>query len=286
MFLGKIGSFLLVCALVLPDAGGRFMAATAAPPQESQAEQALRKRVEGFFGFWQAGNWVKAEDYVTEESKETFLAEQKGTLPRFEVESLALARDQQSAKAVIRIYVLSPFSPQPFPFTKTTQWRQVNGVWLCDWQSSENRSLSDIRKEAMSPPAPEQLKFKGHKYWLGQIHPDQIKAARYPFTNVTDHDVKLTSVLTGCKCLQVKTEKEVYKAGEPGELVVEFNPTGYQRNYLQTMLVKTDPGDLITHLTIGAFVIPPPREGANPSAKPAPAVKRPTLRGPTISSPH
>jgi len=257
---GKMRSLVLVCALVLPYAGGRFMAASTPSAQASQAEQALRKRVEEFFSFWQAGNWTKAEEYVTEESKQAFLAEKKGTLPRVEVDALDLSEDQQRAKATVRIYITSPFSPKPFPFTKTTEWRQVNGVWFCDWLASTGgagKDLSDIRKEGMSPPAAEQLKFKGHKYGLGQVWPKQIKAARFPFTNVTDHEVKLASIDTGCKCLQAKTEKKVYKPGETGELVVEFNPAGYKERYVQTIVVKTDPGDITTYLMVGAYVVPP-----------------------------
>jgi hypothetical protein len=261
MFLGKTGCAVLACGLLLPWAVGGFTATLAASTEPPQAEQALRKRVEEFWSFWQAANWTRAEDYLTEESKQAFLAEQKGALPRVEVDTLELAEDQQSAKATVRIYIVSPFSPQPFPFRKTTEWRQVKGVWFCDWLSSNpaaTKGLSDIRKEGMSPPAPEQLKFKGHKYGLGLVWPNQIKAARFPFENVTDHEVELTSVDTGCKCLQIKTQKKSYKPGESGELVVEFNPAGYKENYVQTVLVKTDPGNITTYLMVGAYVVPPP----------------------------
>ena len=70
----------------------------------------------------------------------------------------------------------------------------------------------------------------------------------------------LTAVLAGCECLRVKTEKKEYQPGESGELVIEFDPSGYKYNYEQTIVVKTDPGDLSTHLHIRAFVLPRPQE--------------------------
>jgi uncharacterized protein DUF1573 len=271
----KASRLLFACAVIISSSGGQLILSSPASGQAPPAEQALRKRVEEFYAFWQSQNWPRAEEYVTEKTKQTFLDEKKGTFVRYEIDVLDLSPDQQSAKVTVKLYILSPMTPRPFPFPKTSEWQQVNGVWFCDWAAA-----GGVEDQGVAHTGPEELKFKGHRYWFGQIKPDQIKTARYPFTNVTNHEVKLASVLTSCKCLQVKTEKKFYKPGESGELAIEFNPAGYERDYIQTIVVKTDPGDLITHLMIGAFVIPPPREPSTaPPASPRPALKPPSHPG-------
>jgi hypothetical protein len=54
-----------------------------------------------------------------------------------------------------------------------------------------------------------------------------------------------------------------YKAGESGELVIEFNSTGYPEEYKQTVVVQTNPGMGKTYLEVDAEVIPPPRSVPN-----------------------
>ena len=102
---------------------------------------------------------------------------------------------------------------------------------------------------------------------MGMIQPGQIKVARFPFTNVTDHPVTITSIETFCDCLKAKIDKKEYKPGESGEVAIEFNPKGFERDYGATILVKTDPGDIPTHLTVLGFVVPSWPPNNKPAAK-------------------
>jgi hypothetical protein len=115
---------------------------------------------------------------------------------------------------------------------------------------------------------PEELVFKGHTFMLGTVKPGERHELRYPFINKTDHTVTIAQVQTGCQCLTVKTSKMEYKPGEAGDLVVEFDSTGYEYEFVQSMVVKTNPGGVTSYLHVRASVIP--RAIAEKNAAPPP----------------
>ncbi len=247
-------------------------------------EQALRARVEEFYSFLQAGQLAEAEQYVAEDSKANFRNRPRSLFMDPQLDSVKIDPDGQNASVGVKMQVFTHFSAKPVPVNSVTRWRLVDGAWYLLVPKPE---ATDIR--AMFGPQPgrgatpitpeqEQLKFKGHRYMLGHVQPGQVKVARFPFTNVTDHEVKITAVQTGCDCLKVKTEKKVYKPGESGELAIEFSAGGREFEYLQTIIVRTDPGNLMTHLNISGYLLPPPR--------PAPQPDQDTLRDEPARNPN
>ena len=267
-FLG-LGLIVLLCT------GGQRLLGAALVGEHPEQEQALRARVEDFYSLMQLGRWAQAEAYVTEKSKENFRNESKKPFLGFQVESVKLNPSGHDATVTVRIQVVTAFSPTtPMPFPRTTHWRLVDGLWYVVAPKPKPGGLQSVfgslqgKGSSAAARRSEELKFKGHRYGLGTIQQGQVKVARFPFTNVTDHVVTLTAVLTGCECLRVKTEKKEYQPGESGEVVIEFDPTGYKDPYSQTIVVKTDPGGLTTFLTVHGYVVPlthkaPKAEGEN-----------------------
>ena len=261
-------------------AGAPCPAVFASAEESSKQEQALRTRVEEFYNFLQQGQWFQAEPYLTEDSREPFQNQWRsafmGSKPfvGFKVESAKLDPDGQNATAVVRLLVFTQFSAEPAEVPRTSRWRLVNNIWYLVFPKADpnaQNSLFNVKNSRPAKAQPEQLKFKGHRYGFGIVQPGEIKTSRFPFTNVTDHLVKLAAVLTSCECLRVKTTKSEYKPGESGELVIEFDPTGYEQFYYQTIVVKTDPGDVKTLLDIEAYVTvqreTPKTEGESKPAK-------------------
>jgi uncharacterized protein DUF1573 len=226
----------------------------------TEQEQVLRKRVEELYGLMQAGRWKEVEPYVTEDSLEAFRNQKRNPLLGFRVGSIKLDADGQAATVEVQLQVIPPPSPAPVTIPQTTRWRLVGGVWqvILAKPVAEPFNLG-----GKTGPPHEELKFKSHRYELGKIPEGQAKIARFPFTNVSTHPVQITDVLTGCDCLQVRLEKKEYNPGESGELAVKFDSADHQFLYEQTIVVKTDPGDLKSRLTISAFVDPSPTPKAS-----------------------
>ena len=262
-------------------AGVLCLSGTVSSTLAQEPPQALQDRVQDFYALLQAGRWTQAEAYFTEDSKEQFRSSPKTPPAGFQVKSIKLDPDGQGASAVVQVLHFTPFSGSPMPFSQTTQWRLVKGVWYVELAKPDPDQFKKLfggggeRPGIAQPPpaAAEELKFKGHLYRLGNLFAGQVKTARFPFTNVTDHEVTITSVDLVSKLLHSKMEKKVYKPGESGELAVEFDPGDFQGDFGQTILVTTDPGHLTTKLTILGSVAfhqqgSPPKSGPPPEPKP------------------
>jgi hypothetical protein len=241
----------------------------AAPPSVLKArEESLRKRAEEFYALLQSGRVDQAERYIAPDSKENFRKERKGSFFGFKVDSIKLQPDGREATVVVQMQVMMGNMGRPVTMPLPSHWTWVDGLWYL--AVPEPAKQGENAKALFKAPAtggqapPEELKFKIQQYRMGKIPPGQVTVARFPFTNVTDHTVTLSSVNTFCDCLQVKAGKKEFKPGESGELDIEFDPKGYAQTYAQSILIKTDPGDLTAHLSVIGYVVPPPKESSKP----------------------
>lgn len=264
-----VGLAILLCVgCLIPSA---VLAQTA-----SKQEEALKARVQEFYRLLQVAQPTDAEPFVTKDTLDNFRNTTKKAFVSYELESVKVEPDGKTGTAKVNIQTIIPFSTTPAMVPVTTQWKLQDGDWRVVMPKPQDMAtLKDAFEQAKKqknepPPPPDELKFKGKKFGFGIIAPGQIKVARFPFTNVTDHVVTLREVLTGCDCLTVKTEKKEYKPGESGEVVIQFDPTGIEDLYRQTILVRTDPGGLKTLLNVDGFVQykrdPAPKE---PEKKPS-----------------
>jgi len=242
----------------------------AAPPLEQPAvqgavsaqEAVLRRRVEDLYVLMQLGRWQEAEAYIAPGSLEYFRKQDRSGFLGFQVDSIKMDPNGEKASVTVHVEKVIPqLSANPVSMPQTSNWTLTNNLWCL--VVPDPTKVFDSAKSHPSPHT-EELKFKGHRYVMGKIDPGQIKVARFPFTNVTDHSVTLSSVVTGCPCLEAKMEKKQFKPGESGEIAITFNPAGYERDYAQTVVVKTDPGDLTTYLMVVGYVMPRPLQGRKP----------------------
>lgn len=233
--------------------------------QVRQPESALRARVEQFYNFLSAGNWSKAENYVTRESLDTFRNQTKTPFQSFQIGSVELEPDGRRATLHVTINVMTPYSAGPFPFSLTTHWRLDGRVWYVEVPKPPRHTLQAMFPQAPaeksaspqeSPPA--ELKFEYVEAIVDPIQPGEVKVARFPFTNVSDHAVRLGKVVTGCDCMRLKGEKREYKPGESGTLEFEWDPVHRDYSYAleDTISVKTEPGGAVTYLMARTVVAP------------------------------
>jgi Protein of unknown function (DUF1573) len=250
---GVLVSLGLLLAFVLPSHSQGVAA------QRTNQEETLRRRANEFYSLLQVGNWSQAEAYVARNSLDTFRNERKNPFLGFRIDSVSIDPEGTTGTVTVQMSVFSPFSTTPFPFLRTTRWVLVKNGWFLELPKPNPAAFQELfahRSAKGERPQAEELKFKGHTYWLGSFRSGEVKIARFPFTNVTDHEVTISAVLTGCECLKVTTKKTTYRPGESGELAIEFDSTDFSMDYAQTVVVKTNPGDRTTLLNIEAFVRP------------------------------
>ncbi|MBI4480067.1 MAG: DUF1573 domain-containing protein [Acidobacteria bacterium] len=263
-------SAILVVGLPRPE----FLSAAALPPQQAASESAsdpaqqLGRRVREFYSLLQARQVAKAESYATKDSRERLRDQVGSPLLGFRIISVQVSPDGVNGDVTIELTAMAAYVASPFPVEKKTQWRMEDGEWRILVPEPAQLSLESMMGMGGGEPAkPEELKFGGHRFGLGQMKNGEKKVARFPFTNPTDHLVTITQVATGCECLKVKDFKKEYKPGESGELVIEFDSTNYPGVYAQTMMVKTSPGDATSYLLVEGETpirVDPPRASGQP----------------------
>ncbi len=260
-------------ALLLGSAG-RFGTMAREMVNNQEQEISLRKRVQEFYSFMQAGNYSRAEEYLTEESKEGFRNQAKGPFQAFEIDSVKLDTDGQTATVVVGIHAMSPLFPAEFAFPRSTNWVVTNGTWRLKLPPRDpNANLlkamfePPIAKQAppLKPP-PFELKFAQEVQNIETVEPHEVKIVRFPFKNVSDHVVRLAEVKPGCECIRLKTEKMEYKPGESGVLAFELDPKheAYAYGLNDLVMVKTDPGGGVKFLGVMTFVKPDPSLSSKP----------------------
>jgi Protein of unknown function (DUF1573) len=254
------GMILLAIAVVgcgVPRARGFQIAGLQDGGASEQPGEALQRRVQEFYGLLQTRQISRAEQYATKESRELLRDQVGKPFLGFRVVSATMNADGKSGNAAVELNVMMPFSPTPVPIQRTSHWKIEDGEWRVELAEAPPVNTGDmLALQTKEAEKPEELKFVGHKFGLGVMKPGEVKEARYPFENVTDHVVKIKSIETDCDCLKDKTEKLEYQPGEKGAVVVDFDSTNYEYTFMNTMVVTTNPGDVKSYLEIGAQVVP------------------------------
>ncbi|MBI2819939.1 MAG: DUF1573 domain-containing protein [Acidobacteria bacterium] len=266
-------AILLVIGMIgfgTPPARGFQIAGLQGSSPGEQLREVVQTRVAEFYSLLQTRQISRAEQYATKDSRERLRDQTGNPFLGFRIVSVELEPGEQSATVVVELTVMVPSAGPPIPFQRTSRWKLEDNEWRIEIPepppSDSGGEFVGIGQQEAAKPKPEELKFEGHTYGLGVMKPGDVKEARFPFENVTDHVVKIKEVATGCECLKNKTEKMEYQPGEKGEMVIEFNSTGYEYAYVQTVVVSTSPGDVKSYLNIAAHVVP--REIAFPQTQP------------------
>ena len=239
-----------------PSARGSQVAGLQGSSSAEQLTEVLRKRVQEFYSLLQVRQVVKAETYTTEESRERLRDQTGSPFLGFRIVSTDVHPDGRSATAVVELTVMATFATAPIPMQRTTKWQLEDGEWRIEIPEPSVDSQAMMGLQEQQDPPPEDLKFEGHTFGLGVMKPGEVKEARFPFENISDHVVKIKEIATDCECLVDKTEKREYQPGEKGEVVIAFDSTNFEYAYAQTVVVTTSPGDVKSNLRIGAQVVP------------------------------
>ena len=251
----------LLTALCLLAAGVPVMAS-------SSSEEALRTRVEQVYAAYQQGDWSRLAKYLTKESKPIFRSQAKKQVLAHQIQSIKLDPGGDTASVVVQIPIFAPLTPQPVSASQTTQWRLVKGVWYLELSKPDPNAMQSLLGTARRPPTPAlpppaistELKFQTTWVGLEYVHRGEVKVARFPFTNVSNHEVAIEVIQLGCDCLRMKTRQKEFKPGESGVLEFEFDPSHLQFNVEQpitiAVVLKTQPGGAQGRLTIAAMLEP------------------------------
>jgi hypothetical protein len=260
-----VGNVVLAAALLATlwlCTGGDSLAAS------SSSEEALRARVGQLYAALQQGNWGEAEKYLTKESKQLFRYQSRTPLLGYQIESVKLDPGGDTATVAVKVPTMVPFSAQPILTSQKTQWRLLRHTWYMEYSKPDPKAAQAFlpKTSKPDPKAPgihlgsTDLKFQTLWVSLGEAEGNEVKIARFPFTNVSKHNVTVDNVQTSCDCLRLKTQQKEFKPGEAGVLEFELDPSSLLGSGTQAVtlgaMVKTQPENAVTKLTMGLAVYP------------------------------
>jgi hypothetical protein len=101
-------------------------------PAATEAETALRARVEQFYQFQVDKKFRQAEAMIAEESKDSYYNGSKPDIKTFSIKEIELLDDNSRARVTLRgkVTVRTPVGAQEFEMPAITSWKIENGEWM------------------------------------------------------------------------------------------------------------------------------------------------------------
>jgi hypothetical protein len=268
----KVASFLsrfgLIALLSLLPANTRVLA-------ESPSEQALRARADQLYSALRQGDWKKVEKYLTKDSRRVFRSQPKKTITEYQVDSVKVEANGQSAQVTVRL----PGPPAmiagpPIFLPQITRWQLVAGKWYMDLPDPHHAGGLPGPGDQRQAPGPHfttnssDLKFDSTYASVGFVHKGEVKVARFPFTNVSQRTVTVADVQSTCPCLRLTSQQKEFKPGEAGAIELTFDSSTFSfKNRLAltlTVSVQTEPEHALTQLTVAAALTPGSEQPQHP----------------------
>ena len=268
----KVASFLsrfgLIALLSLLPANTRVLA-------ESPSEQALRARADQLYSALRQGDWKKVEKYLTKDSRRVFRSQPKKTITEYQVDSVKVEANGQSAQVTVRL----PGPPAmiagpPIFLPQITRWQLVAGKWYMDLPDPHHAGGLPGPGDQRQAPGPHfttnssDLKFDSTYASVGFVHKGEVKVARFPFTNVSQRTVTVADVQSTCPCLRLTSQQKEFKPGEAGaiELTFDYSTFSFKNRMALTLTVsvQTEPEHALTQLTVAAALTPGSEQPQHP----------------------
>ena len=264
-FLSRIG---LIAVLGLLSADTRVLA-------DSPSEQALRARVDQLYSALRQGDWKKVEKCLTKDSRRFFRSEAKKPITEYQVDSVKVEANGQSAQVVVRLPgPPSMIAGPPVFLPQTTHWQRVGGKWYMELPDPHLAGKLPGPGDQQQVPGPHfainssDLKFDSTYASVGFVHKGEVKVARFPFTNVSQRTVTVSDVQSSCPCLRLASQQREFKPGETGAIELTFDPSTFSfKSRLAltlTVSVQTEPEHALTQLTVAAALTPGSEQPQHP----------------------
>jgi hypothetical protein len=143
-----IGTFLVFGSMVV-------CLAQNAPAPPSEVDRALRDRVTKFFQLMQSGKYRQAEQYVAQDTKETYYNMQKPKYLKFEISKISYSERFTRAHVVVHCEreVINPVMGRVvMKVPQITDWKKVKGAWY--WYVDPNAPVRTPVGVGKAPQAP------------------------------------------------------------------------------------------------------------------------------------
>ncbi len=130
-----------------------------APAQARAAlQQRLSERVDQLYQLFVSGDWSKVDGYITEDSRNLWLAQAKNTIEAFEIQEVTVAPGGDKAEVTVLIdFRVMQVPGAPFRQPQKTEWVHHEGEWLVQLKPPPSPMVlfnqGNVSPPAAAPPA-------------------------------------------------------------------------------------------------------------------------------------
>ena len=99
-------------------------------PPPPEIEEALRSRITQFYDLFQKGKFREAEQFIAEDSRESYYRVQKGRIHGFSIKEIYFGSEFKTARALLTLKTIVPIAGStPLDVPMATQWARTGGNW-------------------------------------------------------------------------------------------------------------------------------------------------------------
>lgn len=169
-------------------------------------DEALRARINEFYGYHVKQQYRKAEEMVAQDTRDYFYSKTKPKYLSFEISRVEYSKDYTHAKAtmITEQYVMMPgFTDKPLKVPSPSRWKLEDGKW-CWYVDVEELRNSPFGKMTGGPGAPGQLPANAvpasPEFIMGKVKPDRTALKLKPGQSA---EVKISNAAPGYMYLRV-----------------------------------------------------------------------------------
>lgn len=195
---------------------------------QAERERQLTQRVEQLFKLFVSGEWGKVEPFLTEDSKDLWLALPKRAIDSLQLNEVKVAPDGTEAAVTLTITFRIPqFPTAPFTQPQYSKWLYREGEWFFKLQPPPSPLEIFKMGAAQSDPrpAPSPLLFDPNPIRLPNTGSGSQTVGKVSFQNVTPDAVTIQDLRAACPCLKAEVDKTVIAPQQKGVLTVTYAPS-------------------------------------------------------------
>ena len=197
------------------------------PRNQSALEKRLTTRVDQLYRLFVSGEWDKVMPFVSKDTQNIWLAQNKSTIEAFQIDSIKIAPDGKQADVTVMATFHVPQVPSaPFSIPQKTQWVYEKGQWFIKLRPRPSqlelfKLMAQSSTASLAPSSP--FVFDQNPVQLPRTEAGAESVVKVSFQNITPLDLTIQNLRTSCSCLKVEVERTVIPVTAKGVFTIRYS---------------------------------------------------------------
>ncbi len=201
------------------------LACPAAARDNTKTTKQLTQRVDQFYRLSVAGEFVKMEPFVSQDTRNFWQSHHGGKIEAYQIESVTVSPDGKRADvAVLVTFRLLQVSSAPFQQSQKSEWIFEKGKWFLIGKprASPMETFKGLGSQTDPGAQRSPLVFDQNPVQLPPgTGAEQVVKVQYQNTNPIIETIQ--NLTTNCPCLKAEVDKPTLQPEQKGTLTLTYN---------------------------------------------------------------